>query len=186
LSDHLQEKYFCKLLNFVIENSCKNWIREFQEKSNNKKIPFQPTLKSPTKTFFKVFFANTPLGATLIKMSTAKFIPEGLKPQECERDGRIKLPIAYIPEKDTVEGQGRTLKIKVSEDMHLTVPIFHQGTPEQFLSDVQMVLETIHQCKLDKAYQDDCKEDKEAEKKLVKATAAKDSYRGMDENPFRC
>jgi hypothetical protein len=45
-----------------------------------------------------------------------------------------------------------------------------------------MVLETIHQCKLDKAYQDACKEDKEAEKKLVNATEAKDRYRGMDEN----
>ena len=45
-----------------------------------------------------------------------------------------------------------------------------------------MVLETIHQRKLDKAYQDACKEDKEAEKKLVKATDAKDSYQGMDEN----
>jgi hypothetical protein len=67
--------------------------------------------------------------------------------------------------------------------MHLTAAVFHQGTPEQFLSHVQMVLETIHQRKLDKAYQDACKEDKEAEKKLVKATEAKDSYQGTDENP---
>jgi hypothetical protein len=112
-----------------------------------------------------------------------KSIPEGLKPQECERGGRIKPPIAYIPEKEIIESQDRTLKIKVSDDMHLTVTVFHQGTPEQFLSHVQMVLETIHQRKLDKAYQDACKEDKEAEKKLVKATEAKDGYRGTDENP---
>jgi hypothetical protein len=108
-------------------------------------------------------------------MSTTKSIPEGLKPQECERGGHIKPPIAYIPEKDIAEGQDRTVKIKVSDDMHLTVTVFHQGTPEQFLSHVQMVLETIHQRKLDKAYQDACKEDIEAEKKLVKATEAKDS-----------
>jgi hypothetical protein len=47
-----------------------------------------------------------------------------------------------------------------------------------------MVLETIHQRKLDKAYQDACKEDTEAEKKLFKATEAKDGYRGTDENPL--
>ena len=116
-------------------------------------------------------------------MSTATSIPEGLKPQECERGGCIKPPIAYIPEKDIVEGQDHTLKFKVFDDMHLTVTVFHQGTPEQFLGHVQMVLETVHQCKLDKAYHDACKEDKEAEKKLVKATEAKDSYRGTDENP---
>jgi hypothetical protein len=56
--------------------------------------------------------------------------------------------------------------------MHLTVTIFHQGTPEEFLSHVKMVLETILQFKLDKAYQHTCKEDKEA-KKLVKATEGK-------------
>ena len=71
----------------------------------------------------------------------------------------------------------------MSDDMHLTDIIFHQGTPEQFLSHVQMVLETIDQRKLDKAYQDACKEDIEAEKMLVKATEAKDSCRGTDENP---
>ena len=60
------------------------------------------------------------------------------------------------------------MKIKVSNDMHLTVTVFHQGTPEQVLIHVQMVLETIHQCKLDMAYQEACKEDIEAEKSLSK------------------
>ena len=92
-------------------------------------------------------------------------------------------PITYIPEKDLIKSQDFTLKIKVSNDMYLTITIFHQGTPEQFLSHVQMVLETIHQRKLDKAFEDACKEDKEAEKKLVKVTEAKDGYRGTDENP---
>ena len=45
-----------------------------------------------------------------------------------------------------------------------------------------MVLDTIHQCKLDKAYQDACKENTKVENNLVKATEAKDSYQGMDEN----
>jgi len=81
-----------------------------------------------------------------------------------------------------VKSQDHTLKIKVSDDMHLTITLFHQGTPEQFLSHVQMVLETAHQCKLDKAYQDACKEDTKAENQLVKAIEAKDSYQGIDEN----
>ena len=97
-------------------------------------------------------------------MSTTKSIPEGLKPHECERGSHIKPSITYIPEKEIVKSQDCTLKIKVSDDMHLTVTVFHQGTTEQFLSHVQMVLETIHQCKLDKAYQDACKGDTEAEK----------------------
>jgi hypothetical protein len=101
-------------------------------------------------------------------MSTMKSIPEGLKHQKCERGGRIKPPIAYIPEKEIIESQDCTLKIKVSDNMHLTITVFHQGTPEQFLSHVQMVLETIHQCKLDEAYQDACKEDTKAEKSLSK------------------
>jgi len=96
----------------------------------SKKIPFQPTLKSPPKTFFKALFTNTPLGATLQKMSSMKSISEGLKPQECERGDRIKPPNAYIPEKEIVRCQDHTLKIKVSDDMHLTVIVFHQGTPE--------------------------------------------------------
>ena len=101
-------------------------------------------------------------------MTITKSIPEGLKHQECEKGNHIKSPIAYIPEKEIVKSQDHTLKIKVSDDMHLTITIFHQGTPEQFLSHVQMVLETIHQCKLDKAFEDACKEDKEAEKSLSK------------------
>jgi hypothetical protein len=92
-----------------------------------------------------------------------KSIPEGLKPQECQRGSHIKPPIACIPEKKIVKSQDCTLKNKVSDNMHLTVTVFHQGTPEQFLSHMQMVLETIHQRKLDKAYQDACKKDKEAE-----------------------
>jgi hypothetical protein len=51
--------------------------------------------------------------------------------------------------------------------MQSTVTIF-QGTSEQFFSHVQMVLETIHERKLDKAYHDACKEDTGAEKILFK------------------
>jgi hypothetical protein len=49
---------------------------------------------------------------------------------------------------------------------------------------VQTALKTIRQKGLLEAYEQACKEDKEAEKKLVKATEAYSSYRGMDENPL--
>ena len=91
-------------------------------------------------------------------MSTTTSIPEGLKPHECEGGSHIKPLISYIPEQEIVESQDHNLKIKVSDDMHLTITVFNQGTPEQFPSHVQMVLATIHQCKLDKAYEDVGKE----------------------------
>ena len=51
--------------------------------------------------------------------------------------------------------------------MQLTITVFHQGTPEQFLGHVQMTLKTISQQGLDVAYQVACKEDLEAEKSLL-------------------
>jgi hypothetical protein len=49
-------------------------------------------------------------------MSTTKSIPEGLKPQECERGRCTKPPIAYIPEKKIINSHDCTLKIKVSKN----------------------------------------------------------------------
>ena len=48
---------------------------------------------------------------------------------------------------------------------------------------MQTTLETIRQKGLLAAYEQARKEDKEAEKKLVKATEAYSSYQGTDENP---
>jgi hypothetical protein len=50
-------------------------------------------------------------------------------------------------------------------------------------SHVQTALEAIRQKGLLAAYEQVHKEDKEAEKWLVKATEASSSYQGMDENP---
>ena len=81
-----------------------------------------------------------PLGADLQKMSTAKSTPEGLKTQECEKSsGQSKPPISYIPEKDAIQDtiqdttHDHTLKVKVSDKMQLTITVFHEGIPEQFL-----------------------------------------------------
>ena len=119
-------------------------------------------------------------------MLTSKSIPEGLKPQECERStGRSKPPISYIPERDAAQDatHDRTMKVRVSEKLQLTVTVFHQGTPEQFLNHVQVTLETISQRGLDTDYQLAIKEDLEAEEKLTAATEAKESYLGSEENP---
>ena len=55
------------------------------------------------KLFFKTLFIGTKLGETLKKMTLSKAVPEGLKPQECEQNGRNKPPIPYIPEKDKLK-----------------------------------------------------------------------------------
>ncbi len=55
------------------------------------------------KSFFKALFLGTHLGDAAARMSHAKVAPEGLKPQECERNvGRRRLLIPYIPEKDVI------------------------------------------------------------------------------------
>ncbi len=111
------------------------------------KIPAQdPNFNGAPKIFFKALFHNTPLGTALQRMLTTKSIPEGLKPQECERSsGRSKPPVSYIPEKDAAQDatHDRTMKVRVSKKMQLTVTVSHQGTPEQFLNHVQVTLEMI-------------------------------------------
>ena len=61
-------------------------------------------------------FIGTTLGTAIKRMSHAKVAPEGLKPQECERNaGRSKPPILYIPDKDViqeaVDSSANTLKL---------------------------------------------------------------------------
>ncbi len=84
-------------------------------------------------------------------MSTNKSTPEGLKPQECERSsGRSKPPISYIP---TAMDTPKVInKVKVSDKMTLSVAIFNEGSPEQFLNCDQTSLEIISQRWLDMDY----------------------------------
>ncbi|KAL3784137.1 hypothetical protein HJC23_005795 [Cyclotella cryptica] len=114
-------------------------------------------------------------------MSTSKSSPEGLKPQECERSsGRSKPPISYIP---TAMDTPKVInKIKVSNKMTLSVTVFDEGSPEQFLNHVQTSMEIISQRGLDMDYGEACKADKKAEAKLTAATAAKAKFKGTDEN----
>ncbi len=66
----------------------------------------------------------------------------------------MQLPVSYIPEKDAAQDatHDHTMKVRVSEKMQLTVTVFHQGTPEQFLNHVQVTLEMISQRGLDFDY----------------------------------
>jgi hypothetical protein len=83
-------------------------------------------------------------------MSLLKSVPEGLKPQECER---TKLheppPVPYVPTKDEVQEEVaklRNLEIKttIEKDTTLNFPVWHKnGTREAFLMHVTAVLDAI-------------------------------------------
>jgi hypothetical protein len=74
-------------------------------------------------------------------------------------------------------------KIKVSNKMTLSIAVFNEGSPEQFLNHVQTSLEIISQRGLDTDYQEACKADLKAEEKLTAATNPKENYQGTNENP---
>ena len=114
-------------------------------------------------------------------MSSSKSSPEGLKPQECERSsGRSKPPISYIP--TAMDTTKVVNKIKVSNKMTLSVTVFDEGSPEQFLNHVQTSLEIISQRGLDTDFKEACKAGEKAEEKLTAATEAKAKYKGTDES----
>ena len=93
------------------------------------------------KSSFKALFVGTPLGKALEYLKMSKAVPEGLKPQECERgSGRVKPPIPYIPEKDDLSEAGEssaTIKLMLPTKVELRVPVWSRGTPEKFLMHVQ-------------------------------------------------
>ncbi len=83
-------------------------------------------------------------------MSHAKVAPEGLKPQECERNvGRSRPLIPYIPEKDLIQeatdSSTNMLKLMLPHRVELHVPVCLMGTPKQFLVHVQQALDAIRQ-----------------------------------------
>ena len=127
------------------------------------------------------------LGAAARRMSHAKVDPEGLKPQECERNaGRSRPPIPYIPEKDVcqeaVDSSANLLKLTLSDKVELRIPVWSKGSPEQFLVLVQQVLDAIRQKGLQTALEKAIKDKEEWTKKLTKATEALTNYKGRDEN----
>jgi hypothetical protein len=107
-------------------------------------------------------------------MSMSKMVPDGLKPQECER---IKLreppPVPYVPEKDKVQDEVskmRNMEIKttIKKDTTLNFPVWQEnGTRQGFLMHVTAVHDSIKKCghfeDYDKAAYDYDKERKASE-----------------------
>jgi hypothetical protein len=86
-------------------------------------------------------------------LKSLKSVPEGLKPQECER---TKLPehppVPYVPTKDEVQEEVaklRNLKIKttIKKDTMLNFLVWHENRiREAFLMHVTVVLDVIKEC----------------------------------------
>jgi hypothetical protein len=103
---------------------------------------FLTPVNSAPKSFCKALFYGTSLDAAARRMSHAKVVPEGLKPQECERNVGISKPsIPYIPKKDViqeaVDSGANMLKLTLPHKVELRVPLWSKGTPEQCLVHVQ-------------------------------------------------
>jgi hypothetical protein len=83
-------------------------------------------------------------------MSLLKSVPEGLKPQECERTKLCEpLPVPYVPTKDEVQEEVAKLrnpeiKTTIKKDTTLNFPVWHEnGTRKAFLMHVMAVLDAI-------------------------------------------
>jgi hypothetical protein len=138
--------------------------------------------------FFKALFIGTSLKAAARRMSHTKVAPEGLKPQEGERNvGRSKPPILYIPEKDViqeaVDSGANTLKLTLPHKVELYVPVWSKGTPEEFLVHVQQALDAIRQKCLQSALDKAINDKEEWTKKLTTAIEAYGNRKGRDESP---
>ncbi len=74
--------------------------------------------KAPRSTFKKLIISTPLLLQGLHMMSLAKSVPDGLKPQECERSCLHEPPpVPYVPVKDEVQeevSKMRNLQIKTS------------------------------------------------------------------------
>ncbi len=92
---------------------------------------------------FKKLIVLTPrLLRNLHTMSLAKVAPDGLKDCECKKMAlRERLPIPYVPEKDSVQEmlssyKDNHLKTLIKEGTELRVPVWHSGTCKAFLIHV--------------------------------------------------
>ncbi len=82
---------------------------------------------SAQNSSFNALFVGTPLGKALKNLKMSKVVPEGLKPQECERgSGRVRPPIPYIPEKDDLSEaveSSVTIKLTLPTKVELRVAV---------------------------------------------------------------
>jgi hypothetical protein len=112
-------------------------------------------------------------------LKSLKFVPEGLKPQECKR---TKLPepppVPYVPTKDEVQEEVaklRNLEIMttIEKDTTLNFPVWHEnGTHEAFLMHATVVLHAIKKHGHFQDYEKAKKVHEEAKKAVESARAA--------------
>ena len=109
-------------------------------------------------------------------------VPEGLKPQECERgSGRVKPPIPYIPEKDDLKeavDSSASIKLTLPTKVELRVCMWSRGTPEKFIVHVQQAIAAIKAKGLQEAYERLVWAEKECNKKLEEAVLNCDLVEG--------
>jgi hypothetical protein len=93
-------------------------------------------------------------------MSLTKLVPDGLKPQGCER---LRLheppPVPYVPKKDEVQGavssmKGLQLKTLIDKDTTLNFFVWNSGTKEAMLMHVMATLDAIKKRGCFKAYKE--------------------------------
>ncbi len=111
-------------------------------------------------------------------MRLSKSVPEGLKPQECERTKLCEpTPVPYVLNKNEVQEEVaklRNLKIKTTleKDTTLNFPVWHEnGTREAFLMHVRAELDAIKKHSTFKAYNRAQKAYVEAKKAVQSAEA---------------
>jgi hypothetical protein len=109
--------------------------------------------QAPHSSFKKLIVSSPSLLRDLHTMSLSKSVPEGLKPQECERTKLCELPpVPYVPTKDEVQEEVaklRNLEIKttIEKDTTLNFLVWHEnGTRKAFLMHVTAVLDAIKKC----------------------------------------
>jgi hypothetical protein len=106
-------------------------------------------LRVPPKSPFKKLLLGTGLWRyTYVKMSTNLKSPNMLKDAECKK-GQLsqRPPNPYVPVVDVVmpKEEPQVLKVKLPDNSHISVPIFHHGNNEEYLAHVVAVLRIIEQ-----------------------------------------
>jgi hypothetical protein len=135
--------------------------------------------QAPRSSFKKLIDSMPTLLRGLHTMSIFKSVPEGLKPQDCERIKlRVPPPVPYVPTKDKVQDEVaklRNLEIKttIKKDTTLNFPVWHKNRiREAFLMHVPLVLDAIKKRGHFNNYEKAEKDYEEAKKAVESARAA--------------
>jgi len=112
----------------------------------------------------------------------SKAVPDGLKPQKCERgSGRVKPPIPYIPEKDELQEAVEStalIKLTLPTKVELQVSVWSFCTPEKFVMHIQQAITAIKAKGLQENYENLVWAKKECKEKLEEAVLNQDLVEG--------